>query len=76
LRSNFVATHFDEAENPAQQPGNPGNVGFHIFGALGQFERDLIRERTRAGLAAASRAAGEVGANQSSRRKSFAGPAR
>ncbi|MGF6227768.1 DNA invertase Pin-like site-specific DNA recombinase [Inquilinus ginsengisoli] len=27
---------------------------FHIFGALGQFERDLIRERTRAGLAAAA----------------------
>ena len=24
-----------------------------MFGALGQFERDLIRERTRAGLAAA-----------------------
>jgi hypothetical protein len=30
LRSNFVATHFDEAENPAQQPGNPGNVGLII----------------------------------------------
>ena len=27
---------------------------FHIFGALGQFERDLIGERTRAGLAAAA----------------------
>lgn len=27
---------------------------FHIFGALGQFERDLIRERTRAGLDAAT----------------------
>jgi DNA invertase Pin-like site-specific DNA recombinase len=27
---------------------------FHIFGALGQFERDLIRERTRAGLSAAA----------------------
>ena len=27
---------------------------FHVFGALGQFERDLIRERTRAGLAAAA----------------------
>jgi DNA invertase Pin-like site-specific DNA recombinase len=30
-----------------------GRLIFHIFGALGQFERDLIRERTRAGLAAA-----------------------
>lgn len=27
---------------------------FHLFGALGQFERDLIQERTRAGLAAAA----------------------
>ena len=27
---------------------------FHIFRALGQFERDLIRERTNAGLAAAA----------------------
>jgi DNA invertase Pin-like site-specific DNA recombinase len=27
---------------------------FHIFGALSQFERDLIRERTRAGLTAAA----------------------
>ena len=27
---------------------------FHLFAALGQFERDLIRERTRAGLVAAA----------------------
>ena len=26
---------------------------FNIFGSLAQFERDLIRERTRAGLEAA-----------------------
>jgi DNA invertase Pin-like site-specific DNA recombinase len=30
-----------------------GRLVFHLFGALGQFERDLIRERTRAGLRAA-----------------------
>lgn len=30
-----------------------GRLIFHVFGALGEFERDLIRERTRAGLAAA-----------------------
>lgn len=30
-----------------------GTLVFHIFGALAQFERDLIRERTRAGLSAA-----------------------
>ena len=31
-----------------------GRLIFHVFGALGQFERDLIRERTKAGLAAAT----------------------
>ena len=31
-----------------------GRLVFHVFGALGQFECDLIRERTRAGLAAAA----------------------
>ena len=30
-----------------------GTLVFHLFGALAQFERDLIRERTRAGLKAA-----------------------
>jgi DNA invertase Pin-like site-specific DNA recombinase len=30
------------------------NPGFCLFGALGQFERDLIREQTRAGLTAAA----------------------
>lgn len=31
-----------------------GTLVFHLFGALAQFERDLIRERTRAGLNAAA----------------------
>jgi DNA invertase Pin-like site-specific DNA recombinase len=31
-----------------------GRLIFHVFGALGQFERDLIRERTKAGLCAAA----------------------
>ncbi len=31
-----------------------GKLVFHIFGALAEFERNLIRERTQAGLAAAS----------------------
>ena len=37
-----------------------GRLVFHIFGALAEFERDLIRERTRAGLQAA-RARGRRG---------------
>jgi len=37
-----------------------GRLVFHLFGALAEFERDLIRERTAAGLAAA-KARGRVG---------------
>jgi DNA invertase Pin-like site-specific DNA recombinase len=37
-----------------------GRLVFHIFGALAEFERNLIRERTKAGLAAA-RLRGRVG---------------
>ena len=37
-----------------------GRLVFHVFGAMAEFERDLIRERTQAGLAAA-RARGRTG---------------
>jgi DNA invertase Pin-like site-specific DNA recombinase len=37
-----------------------GKLIFHIFGALAEFERDIIRQRTLAGLAAA-RARGRTG---------------
>ena len=37
-----------------------GKLIFHIFGALAEFERNLIRERTTAGLTAA-RARGRTG---------------
>ena len=39
---------------------NSGKLVFHVFGALAEFERELIRERTKAGLASA-RARGRVG---------------
>jgi len=39
-----------------------GKLIFYIFGALAEFERNLIRERTRAGLQAA-RARGRLGAS-------------
>lgn len=49
-----------------------GKLVFHIFGALAEFERNLIRERTQAGLNAA-RARGRLGgrpkALDSSKRK-------
>ena len=37
-----------------------GKLIFHIFGALAEFERELIRERTNAGLASA-RSRGRMG---------------
>lgn len=40
--------------------GPTGKLIFHLFAALAEFERDLIRERTLAGLAAA-RARGRMG---------------
>lgn len=42
-----------------------GKLLFHLFGALAEFERDLIRERTMAGLAAA-RAQGRFGGRRKS----------
>lgn len=42
-----------------------GRLTFHIFAALAEFERDLIRERTMAGLTAA-RARGHVGGRKPS----------
>ncbi|HIO03676.1 MAG TPA: recombinase family protein [Alphaproteobacteria bacterium] len=41
-------------------PSSGGRLVFHIFGALAEFEHDLIRERTKAGLQAA-RARGRKG---------------
>src|SRR5579859_4324743 len=42
-----------------------GKLIFHIFGALAEFERDLIRQRTLAGLSAA-RARGRTGGRPTS----------
>jgi DNA invertase Pin-like site-specific DNA recombinase len=41
-----------------------GKLIFHVFGALAEFERELIRERTKAGLEAA-RARGRKGGRPS-----------
>lgn len=39
-----------------------GRLLFHVIGALAQFERDLVVERTRDGMAAARRRGSQVGA--------------
>ena len=41
-----------------------GKLVFHIFGALAEFERNLIRERTNAGLQAAQGARAQRGATK------------
>ena len=38
-----------------------GRLLFHVLGAIAEFERDLIRERTRAGIAAARRRGKRLG---------------
>jgi len=38
-----------------------GRLTFHVFGALAEFERDLVRERTIAGFAAARERGSKLG---------------
>jgi len=51
---------FGRCRQRSTPPPPWGRLVFHIFGSLAEFERDLIRERTMAGLAAARRR-GRVG---------------
>src|SRR3954469_23048251 len=52
--------HFRSLQEQIDTATSGGKLVFHFFGALAEFERDLIRERTQAGLEAA-RARGKVG---------------
>ena len=52
--------HFKSLQEQLDTATSGGKLVFHVFGALAEFERDLIRERTQAGLAAA-RARGRRG---------------
>lgn len=51
---------FESIQESITTATSTGQLIFHIFGALAEFERNLIRERTKAGLAAA-RARGRLG---------------
>src|SRR5215211_3376429 len=51
---------FKSLEEQLDTGTSGGKLVFHVFGALAEFERDLIRERTMAGLSAA-RARGRRG---------------
>ena len=52
--------HFRSLQEQLDTATSGGKLIFHVFGALAEFERDLIRERTMAGLVAA-RARGRQG---------------
>jgi DNA invertase Pin-like site-specific DNA recombinase len=45
--------HFQTVDDGLNTQGSTGKLVLHILGAIAEFERDLILERTRAGLAAA-----------------------
>src|SRR5690606_21306163 len=51
---------FQSLQESVDTTSSGGKLIFHIFGALAEFERQLIRERTQAGLTAA-RARGRRG---------------
>lgn len=51
---------FESLQESITTTTSSGQLIFHIFGALAEFERNLIRERTKAGLEAA-RARGRLG---------------
>lgn len=52
--------YFESLTEKIETGSASGKLQFHVFAALAEFERGLIRERTQAGLAAA-RARGRVG---------------
>jgi len=51
---------FQSLNDPVDTTSSQGRLIFNIFASLAEFERDLIRERTQAGLSAA-RARGKMG---------------
>lgn len=56
---------FESITEQIETSSATGKLVFHLFAALAEFERNLIRERTRAGLAAA-RARGRKGGRKPS----------
>lgn len=53
--------HFRTVEDGLSTQGSTGKLVLHMLGAVAQFERDLILERTRAGLAAARKRGKRLG---------------
>jgi DNA invertase Pin-like site-specific DNA recombinase len=49
----MLNTGFQSLQENIDTTTSGGKLVFHIFGSLAEFERDIIRERTKAGLRAA-----------------------
>ena len=56
-----VGAHLVSLTEQIDTSSSAGRMVFHVMGALAQFERDLIRERTKAGLEAAKAAGQKLG---------------
>ena len=57
---NDQGSYFRSIQESIDTSTSGGKLIFHIFGALAEFERDIIRDRTNAGIAAA-RKRGRIG---------------
>jgi DNA invertase Pin-like site-specific DNA recombinase len=53
--------HFRTVEDGLSTQGSTGKLIMHVLGAVAQFERDLILERTKAGLEAAKKRGKRLG---------------
>jgi DNA invertase Pin-like site-specific DNA recombinase len=53
--------HVRTVEDGLSTQGSTGKLVLHMLGAVAQFERDLILERTRAGLQAGASVASGLG---------------
>lgn len=53
--------HFRTTEDGLSTQGSTGKLILHVLGAVAQFERDLILERTKAGLQAAKKRGKRLG---------------
>ena len=52
---------YGPSRKPSTRQHPPGKLTFHIFAALAEFKRDMIRERTSAGFAAAHKRGVAIG---------------
>ena len=59
-RLNDNKMYFKSVQESIDTGSSGGKLIFHVFGALAEFERDMIRERTLAGIEAA-RKRGKIG---------------